>query len=82
MHCGLMIFFENDLMKMNIPRELDWIKIKNLASKHHNAGEGDELIVDIADNISASGDRSEETDYERGGHLKRHLRSLFTDIFR
>lgn len=73
-------FFENDCKTLNLPRELDWIKIKNLAAKHHNASTPDESIIDLADNISAASDRSDETDYVKGGNFKRHLRSVFTRI--
>ncbi len=73
-------FFENDCKDINLPRELDWVKIKNLAAKHHNSSTNDEKIIDLADNISAAGDRSEETEYTKGIHLKRHLRSVFTRI--
>ncbi|MEJ5362118.1 MAG: type III-A CRISPR-associated protein Cas10/Csm1 [Spirochaetota bacterium] len=73
-------FFENDCKTLNLPRELDWIKIKNLAAKHHNASTPDESIIDMADKISAASDRSDETDYVKGGHFKRHLQSVFTRI--
>ncbi len=73
-------FFENDCKNISLPRELDWVKIKNLAAKHHNASTPDESIIDLADNISAASDRSDETDYVKQGHLQRCLRSVFTRI--
>ncbi len=73
-------FFENDCKHFKLPKELDWIKIRNMAAMHHKASNDDEKIIDKADKISAASDRSDETDYVKGGHLKRHLRSVFTRI--
>ncbi|MCX7679134.1 MAG: type III-A CRISPR-associated protein Cas10/Csm1 [Spirochaetes bacterium] len=71
-------FFENDLRTWNLPKELDWQKIKELASKHHNAGSDEESIIEAADRISAASDRGEKTEYERDALLKRRLRSVFS----
>lgn len=35
-------FFENDIKKWNFPKELDWNKIRDIASRHHNPENDDE----------------------------------------
>ncbi len=73
-------FFENDLNTWNLPQGIDWKKVKDLASKHHNATGGDEEIIQRADRISAASDRSGEAGYEKGAHLKRPLKPVFSAI--
>ena len=48
-------FFENDIDEFKFSQNVDWRRIKDLASKHHNPSTDDERIIDIADNISAAG---------------------------
>lgn len=75
-------FFENDITRWNLPGEIDWKKVKDLASMHHNADKDkpDEAIIQRADIISAASDRSGEASYERGAHLKRPLKPVFSAI--
>lgn len=75
-------FFENDIDNHKHLLNLDWRKIKDLASKHHKPSTDDEKIIDIADNISAAGDRVSDDDnhFKSGDYLKRYLKPVFPHI--
>jgi CRISPR-associated protein Csm1 len=74
-------FFENDLKNLQLPNDLDWNIIRNLASKHHNPSTFEEEILQKADRLSSSIDRTEsDNHFKSGDYLKKHLRSIFTQV--
>lgn len=72
-------FFEKEFARVELPRGLDRNRIRDLASRHHNASDGLERIIGRADKLSAAGDRPEDeaAHYEKGEYLKRPLAPVF-----
>lgn len=74
-------FFENDCKTVQLPKDIDWNEIRDMASKHHKPSNYKEEIIQLADRVSSSLDRSgEDEHFKRGMYLKKHLRSIFPQI--
>jgi len=74
-------FFESDLKTLQLPNDLDWNSIRDLAAKHHKPSTFEEEILQKADRLSSSIDRTENDEhFTSGDYLKKHLRSIFTQI--
>lgn len=74
-------FFENDLKTQQLPNDLDWNIIRDLAAKHHKPSTFEEEIIQKADRLSSSIDRTENDEhFTSGDYLKKHLKSIFAQI--
>lgn len=75
-------FFENDTKNLQLPKALDWNIIRDIASKHHKPSTFEEEIVQKSDSIASSQSRIQKDDhFTSNDYLKKHLRSIFPQIY-
>lgn len=79
-------FFINDLKpiidRIDFDIKLKWEQVYFSSASHHNPGSDNfSSIINLADSISSSNDRSDtEQSYKRGDYYNKPLRSIFTNI--